>query len=75
MQDPRDIEIRLLGAVRDRLGVEARIDDRLSALGVDSLRLADFVSDLERIFHIQADPEIFDVQTLRDLAQYIRERS
>ena len=41
----------------------------------DSLRLADFVSDLEKAFHIRADQDIFDVETLRDLADYIRERS
>ncbi len=69
-----DVEGRLLASVHRRLGVEAAIGDRLDSLGVDSLRLADFVSDLEREFRIRADQDIFDVETLQELAHYIRAR-
>ena len=71
---PDSIEEQLLRTVKSRLGVRARIDDPLTSLGVDSLRLADFVADLEKVFAIRADQDIFDVETLAELAAYIRER-
>ena len=74
MNDSADIEARLLDTIHVRLGVDAGIDDRLDSLGVDSLRLADFVSDLEKAFGFRADQDIFDVETIRELAAYVHER-
>jgi acyl carrier protein len=70
----QELEARLLQLVQRRLGVSAAIDDPLAALGVDSLQLADFVADLEREFRIRADQDIFEVQTLRELARYLHAR-
>jgi len=67
------LEQRLLALVHDRLGVAAQLHTPLTALGVDSLRLADFVTDLERHFDLDADQELFEVETLGELAAYIRE--
>ncbi len=76
MGHPRDddIEARLLASIRQRLHVQARIGDRLADLRVDSLRLAGFVTDLEKAFDIRADQDLFDVETLQELAHYIREK-
>jgi acyl carrier protein len=68
-----DIEQQLLELVHRRLGVEARPADALNALGVDSLRLAGFVTDLERHFDLDVDQDLFEVETLEELARYIRE--
>ena len=69
-----DIEQRLLETVRDRLRVEASLDDDLGRLGVDSVRLAGFVADLEDAFEFRADQDIFEVETLRGLAAYIEQQ-
>jgi len=66
------LERQLLELVGRRLGVEATPDTPLTGLGVDSLRLADFVVDLERHFDLDADQELFEVETLGELAAYIR---
>ena len=71
---PRSLEEELVELVNRRLGVTAAIDDRLDSLGVDSVRLAEFVSDLEKAFGFRADQDIFDVETLAELAAYVRER-
>ena len=65
---------RLVAAVREHLRVAAELDSRLDSLGVDSVRLAGFVTDLEKTFDFRADQDIFDVETLAELADYIGER-
>jgi acyl carrier protein len=69
-----DVEGRLIETIHARLGSSPEITDPLSSLGVDSLRLAGFVSDLEEVFGIRADQDIFDVETVQELADYIRDR-
>jgi acyl carrier protein len=69
---PGSIEEQLLDRMHARLGSRARLEDRLDALGVDSLQLADFVADLEKAFDFRADQDIFDVETVAELAAYIR---
>ena len=70
--DDDALEQRLLELVERRLRVEATLDTPLTGLGVDSLRLADFVTDLERHFDLDADQELFEVETLGELVAYIR---
>ena len=70
--DDDALEQRLLELVERRLRVEATLDTPLTGLGVDSLRLADFVTDLERHFDLDADQDLFEVETLGELAAYIR---
>lgn len=74
MTDGEHIEKRLLSAVNDELGVDAQPGDSLDRLGVDSLRLAEFVLELEKSFGFRADQDIFEVETLSELARYIEER-
>ena len=57
--DDDALEQRLLELVERRLRVEATLDTPLTGLGVDSLRLADFVTDLERHFDLDADQDLF----------------
>ena len=68
------IEAQILEAVREEFGGNPLAEDSLTGLGIDSLRMAELGSDLERKFHIRVDEEILEVETVRDLADYVRAR-
>lgn len=67
------VEQRLLALIQERLGVTVEASDRLTSLGVDSLALMDFVADLEKEFGFRGDQDLFDLETVAELAAYIRE--
>ena len=69
-----EIEKRLAEAVRVRYGRVAESGTALASLGVDSMQMADLVGDLEREFHIEVDQDVFDAETLGELADYVRAR-
>ena len=70
-----DVQRRLLDLVERRSGQRPGLDDPLTALGIDSLEMADFVGSLEKEFRIRADADIMDVETISELAQYIETHS
>lgn len=70
-----DIEARLIAAIASRYHRESNADTVLSSLGVDSMQMADLVGDIENRFGIEVDQDIFDAETVAQLAAYIRERS
>lgn len=65
---------RLQAMIQERLGVAVAPADPITSLGVDSLALMDFVAVLEKEFCFRADQDIFDVETVGELADYIGER-
>ena len=69
-----DIESKLTQAIASRYHREVDADTPLSSLGVDSMQMADLVGDIETRFGIAVDQDIFDAETVRQLAAYIRER-
>jgi len=73
MAHEEDVEQRLLALIQERLGVAIKASDRLTSLGVDSLALMDFVADLEKEFGFRGDQDLFDLETVAELAAYIRE--
>jgi len=73
MADADDVEERLKALIQGRLGVAVEASDELTSLGVDSLALMDFVAGLEKEFGFRADQDLFDVETVAALADYIRE--
>jgi acyl carrier protein len=68
-----DEEARLRALIQERLGVTVDGAHRLASLGLDSLALMDFVAGLEKEFRFRADQDLFDVETVAELAEYIRE--
>ena len=69
------IETKILLALRDEVGGNPRMSDSLSGLGIDSLRMAELATELESSFGIPMDMELLDVETVRELVDYIRSRS
>ncbi len=69
-----DVEAQLLKAISARLGASPALPDELASLGVDSVKMADFIMTIEAQFDIRVDQDIWDVETVGELAAYIRTR-
>ena len=68
------IEQQIVQALQDELGRGVTPADSLDRLGIDSLRMAELASGLERRFGIRMDEELLDVDTVAALAVYVRQR-
>ena len=66
------IDIEILQALREELGRDVSMTDSLGSLGVDSLRMAQFATELERRFGFRVDEELLDVGTVGELSEYVR---
>lgn len=69
------IETQIIRVLHDEFGGDPQPTDKLSSLGIDSLRMADLASELETRFALEIDQDLFEVETIRDLAEYVRQRS
>ena len=61
--------------LREELGRDVRATDSLSSLGIDSLRMAQLATELETRFAFRVDEELLDVETVKELVEYVRSRS
>lgn len=74
-EDSRDdVEAFVLHLAREHGASEVRPEQRLSDLGIDSLTLANHMGALERRFHIEMDADIADVDTVKELVDYVNAR-
>jgi acyl carrier protein len=69
------IENKILGALKAKFGGQPRSSDYLVDLGVDSLGMAELGAELESQFRIKIDEEVLGVETVQELAEYIRSKS
>ena len=69
-----ELQAALCDAIRERFGESAQADTRLAALGVDSMQMADLDELIERRFGVEVDQDLFEVETVAELADYIRAR-
>jgi acyl carrier protein len=68
------IESVLLEKLADKFGGQPKLGDSLLMVGVDSVGMAELTFDIEKAFAIRVDDAVLDVDTVQDLADYIRER-
>ncbi len=68
------IEDVLLEQLREKFGHEPKLDDSLVLAGVDSVGMAEMTFEIEKRFGIRVDDGVLEVDTVQDLANYIRER-
>ncbi len=68
------VETKLLKLMEARLGVAPDLSSNLTELNLDSIKTADFIRELEFDFDVQFDQDVFELETVGDLAAYIRER-
>lgn len=70
----QSIEESLLNQLRAKFGADAQLTDSLVMLGIDSVGMAELTYDLEQLFAIKVDDGLLTVDTVQDLADYVRQR-
>lgn len=68
------IEDKLLTSLAAKFGGRPELSDSLGFLGVDSVGMAELTVEIERDFGIPVGDDIVSVDTVQELADYIRER-
>jgi acyl carrier protein len=69
------IEEMLLKQLHAKFDIRPQLEDSLSLLGVDSIGMAELTVDIEKQFGFRVDDDILSVETVQQLADYIRERT
>lgn len=68
------IESELLKKITALFGGQPKLADSLMMVGVDSVGMAELTFDIEKHFGIRVDDSVLDVDTVQELADYIRQR-
>lgn len=68
------IEEQLVAKLSEKFGGSPTLTDDLALIGVDSIGMAELTIELEADFGISVDEDVVDVDTVQDLADYIRVR-
>jgi acyl carrier protein len=66
------VEQTIIDFVRKTVGGNPRLSDNLAMVGVDSVGMAELTFELEKRFSIRVDDDVLDLQTIDELAEYIR---
>jgi len=68
------IEEDLTQRLAEKFGTRPELGDSLVMIGVDSVGMAELTFEIEKMFQIKVDDALLDVDTVQDLANYIRNR-
>lgn len=68
------IEQEIVDYLRKAVGGNPRISDSLAVIGIDSVGMAELTFELEKRFSIRVDDDVLDLETVADLASYVRQR-
>ena len=68
------IEDKLLASLAEKFGGRPELSDSLTLIGVDSVGMAELTVEIEKDFGIRVLDDIVSVDTVQELADYIRDR-
>lgn len=68
------IEENLVHRLSEKFGERPELSDSLVMLGVDSVGMAELTFEIEQVFKIKVDDALLEVETVQELADYIRDR-
>lgn len=68
------IEDVLIDKLAEKFGGQPQLNDSLALLGVDSVGMAELTFEIEKQFSIRVDDAVLDVETVQELADYVRAR-
>lgn len=68
------IEQKLISKLAEKFGSQPELTDALAYIGVDSVGMAELTVEIEKEFGIRLTDEVFAVETVQELADYIRQR-
>jgi|LakMenE01Jun11ns_1017448.scaffolds.fasta_scaffold7921098_1 acyl carrier protein len=66
------IEERIYKILREKFNAEPERSMHLTALGIDSIGMAELTFDLEKAFSIRVDEDILSIESVGELIEYIR---
>lgn len=70
----QSIEDKLLTQLENKFGTRPELADGLAFIGVDSVGMAELTVEIEKDFGIRVGDDIVAVDTVQELADYIRDR-
>lgn len=68
------IEEKLISQLAEKFGTQPELSDGLSYIGADSVGMAELTVEMEKEYGITFADDIFSVETVQELADYIRDR-
>lgn len=68
------VEAELLRVIHARYRITPDLSSNIADLNLDSIKIADFLRELEDEFDVAFDQDVFEVETIADLATDIRGR-
>ena len=68
------VEQEIVDYLRKAVGGNPRASDSLAVIGIDSVGMAELTFELEKRFSIRVDDDVLDLETVADLASYVRQR-
>jgi acyl carrier protein len=70
----QSIEDKLLTSLAEKFGGRPQLSDELVLIGVDSVGMAELTIEIEKDYGIRVEDDILNVETVQQLADYIRQR-
>ncbi|MFN3193293.1 MAG: acyl carrier protein [Aureliella sp.] len=67
------IEEVLLRRLNQKFGTDPSLSDGLAFVGADSVGMAELTVELEQEFGVTINDDVFRVETVQELADYIRD--
>jgi acyl carrier protein len=74
METIEETQAQVLDYLAKTVGGRPDLDDSLAMIGIDSVAMAEMTFELEKRFSIKIDDEILDVESVRQLVQYLHRR-
>jgi acyl carrier protein len=74
MENIEETQVQVIDYLAKIVGSKPDLEDSLAMIGIDSVAMAELTFDLEKRFAIKIDDEILDVETVRQLVQYLHQR-
>jgi acyl carrier protein len=74
MDNIEETQVQVIDYLAKIVGSKPDLEDSLAMIGIDSVAMAEMTFDLEKRFSIRIDDEILDVETVRQLVQYLHKR-
>jgi acyl carrier protein len=68
------VEAELLRVIHARYRITPDLSSKIADLNLDSIKIANFLRELEDEFDVAFDQDVFEVETIADLATDIRGR-
>jgi acyl carrier protein len=74
METIEETQAQVMEYLTKVVGTQPHLEDSLAMIGIDSVAMAEMTFELEKRFGIKIDDEILDVESVRQLVEYLHSR-